>query len=33
MELPGGERNMTLLIISQQWLRQWIGAIRQQTFT
>ena len=33
MELPLGECHKTSLMISQHWLRYWLGAIRQQAIT
>ena len=33
MKLPSDECHWILLMISQQWCRWWLGAIRQQTIT
>ena len=33
MKLPSDECHWTLLMISQHWFRQWLGAVRQQALT
>ena len=33
VKLPSDECNWILLMISQHWLRKWLGAVRQQAIT
>ena len=33
MKFLSGEYHNTSLIISQHWLRQWLGAVKQQAIT
>ena len=31
--LPSGDHHWTLLMISQHWFKEWLGAVRQQAIT